>query len=336
MPPSRRFTSNPAPAQRGYLRLERQLALQAWLHRQVGYPDSRSLLEDIKPAAEGFDPDGRSYVYARLTARSGLPESIRNDLDRYDDNIRTHLGAMNAGRSEPITLRYFQYLAALYAEIYLDRFCNNRDALLRSLNGFVSQHSAGRYERFQAGDLSKLAFWMATGSGKTLLLHLNYRQFLHYNRLYSGAPLDNILLITPTEGLSQQHIGELQASNIPASRFNLNEPGSLLGGDGTVKVTEITKLVMEKRGEAQHRKERRLPDHPTVRARRPAAGPGYVAEAQRGLAGRAAPPGHRTAGNPEHLRPARQLHDPVPRLLGERGHRYGRDDNTAAAYTDQR
>ena len=49
-------------------------------------------------------------------------------------------------------------------------------------------------------DLSKLAFWMATGSGKTRLLHLNYRQFNHYNR----ESLDNILLITPNEGLSQQ------------------------------------------------------------------------------------------------------------------------------------
>ncbi|MDE2836719.1 MAG: DEAD/DEAH box helicase family protein [Chloroflexota bacterium] len=173
-----------------------------------------------------------------------------DDLERYNDNIRGYLGAMNAGRSEPITLRYFQYLAALYAEIYLDRYYSDRDALLRSLNEFVDR-SAGWYEPFQGGDLSKLAFWMATGSGKTLLLHLNYRQFLHYNRRYGGAPLDNILLITPNEGLSQQHIGELEASNISASRFNLNEPGGLLGGDGTVKVTEVTKLVMNKRGEGE-------------------------------------------------------------------------------------
>ena len=248
MPPIRRFTSNSAPVQRGYVRLERKLALLGWLHRQLGYPDTQTLLADVEGIAEGFDSDGRSYVYSHLCTRSDLPDSIKNDLGRYDGNIRAHLGAMNAGRPEPITLRYFQYLAALYAEIYLDRYCGNRDALLRALNDFVSR-SAGQYERFQASDLSKLAFWMATGSGKTLLLHLNYRQFLHYNRIHGGAPLDNVLLITPNEGLTQQHIGELQASNIPASRFNLDEPGGLLGGDGTVKVTEITKLVMEKRGE---------------------------------------------------------------------------------------
>ena len=85
---------------------------------------------------------------------------------------------------------------------------------------------------------------MATGSGKTLLLHLHYRQFMLYNR----EPLDNILLITPNEGLSQQHLEELQASNIPAARFDVNEAGSLLSQPGTVKVTEITKLVEEKRG----------------------------------------------------------------------------------------
>ena len=224
------------------------MALLAWLHRQLAYPDTRTLLEDIKQAAEGFDPEGRSYAFARLAARSDLPEGMKNSLERYDDNIRVHLAAMNAGRSEPVTLRYFQYLAALYAEIYLDRYCHNRDALLRSLNDFARSQS-GRYEQFHAVDLSKLAFWMATGSGKTLLLHLNYRQFLHYNRTHGGSSLDNILLITPNEGLSQQHIGELQASNIPASRFDLNEPGGLLGRDGTVKVTEITKLVMKKRGE---------------------------------------------------------------------------------------
>ena len=86
---------------------------------------------------------------------------------------------------------------------------------------------------------------MATGSGKTLLMHLNYYQFLHYN----CEPLDNILLITPNEGLSAQHIEEMQASDIHVARFDLNESGLFSNSPDTVKVTEITKLVMEKRGE---------------------------------------------------------------------------------------
>ena len=224
--------------------------LLAWLHHQLGYETTGDLLKDIKPINEGFREDGRSHICAHLESRSGQMQGLTvQDLQRYDDNIRKHLAAMNEGRPEPITLRYFQYLAALYTEIFLDWYFNPHRGLLGSLNGFVKQHNANcapdqRWDQFTSEDLSKLAFWMATGGGKTLLLHLHYRQFMHYNH----RPLDNILLITPNEGLSQQHLEELQASNIPATRFDLNEAGSLLSQSGTVRVTEITKLVEEKKG----------------------------------------------------------------------------------------
>ncbi len=250
MPRPRRSNQPRRPATRGYARLAQQLVLLDWLHRQLGYDGTDQLLADIKQADEGFDPQGRSHIHARLASRAGRMQDVTaHDLQRYDDHIRTHLEAMNAGRSELVTLRYFQYLAALYTDIYLDRYCNRPDALLRSLNAFVRQRNANRRpneqtQPFVAADLSKLAFWMATGSGKTLLLHLNYRQFLHYNR----KPLDNLLLITPNEGLSQQHLYDLQASSIPAQRFDLNEHGGLLRETGAVSVIEITKLVMEKRG----------------------------------------------------------------------------------------
>jgi len=52
-------------------------------------------------------------------------------------------------------------------------------------------------------------------------MHINYRQFFHYNDL----PLDNILLITPNEGLSEQHMEEMTASNIPSRRFDLSGYG---------------------------------------------------------------------------------------------------------------
>ena len=255
MPPRHRSGRNQPPAARGYARLERRLALLAWLHRQLGYEKTADLLAAVKPTDEGFDPDGRSHVYALLASRAGQLRGVTtDDLQRYDDNIREHLKVMNAGRAEPITLRYFQYLAALYAEMYLDRYCGDSGALLRSLNEFVVHHNANcaldeRYDYFTAADLDKMAFWMATGSGKTLLLHLNYRQFLRYNQLYNREPLDNVLLVTPNEGLTQQHIEELRASNVPAERFDLNERAGLFDQAGTVKVTEITKLVMEKRGE---------------------------------------------------------------------------------------
>ena len=230
-----------------YIKLEQRLVLLAWLNKLFGYNNNRDLLQDIREAGEGFDPEGRSHVYRRLTSRGGKVRIPPDDLARYDDNIRAHLRAISTRRPR-LKLKYFQYLAVLYTEIFLDGYFNSRANMRASLNDFLVHHNAARgvfsEEKFAESDLKKLAFWMATGSGKTLIMHLNYRQFLHYN----NVTLDNILLITPNEGLSEQHLMEMTASSIPARRFDLNESGLLLTKRDTVRVLEITKLVQEKRG----------------------------------------------------------------------------------------
>ncbi len=261
--------------QQQYQKLEHRLILLAWLNHLLGYQSNRELLEDMKQADEGFDASSHSYIYHRLISRGSKVQISKADLARYDYNIYTHLAAINARRSQPITLRYFQYLAALYTEIVLDRLFNHKAQLLADLNAFVRQcnpgnagvpsaeqsgrdaHAPGNAAvssapgnagvpsaTFTDSDLTKLAYWMATGSGKTLILHLNYHQFLHYNR----DPLDNILLITPNEGLSEQHLAELEASGIPAQRFDVNHSGLWSSDRNVVRVIEITKLVEEKRG----------------------------------------------------------------------------------------
>ncbi len=236
-----------------FVKLEQRLALLTWLNSLFGYGTNRDLLADLREVGEGFDASGRSHVYHRLFSRGDNVKITAVDLARYDDNIREHLDAINARRSEPITLRYFQHLALLYTEVFLDRYFHHCGQLLRSLNDFVVRRNRSkRFENaqdapFHALDLRKLAYWMATGSGKTLIMHINYRQFLHYNH----APLDNILLITPNEGLSEQHIQEMTASTIPCRRFDRNESGLGMSEPNTVRVIEITKLVEEKRGGGQ-------------------------------------------------------------------------------------
>lgn len=232
-----------------YIRLEHRLILLAWLNSLFGYKSNKDLLDDCKHVAEGYASNGRSYLYHHLLARGGKVKINQTDLARYDDNIRTHVARLNHKRAEPVTLRYFQHLSALYTEIFLDRMFHHKAQLLADLNAFVEERNARKPfaepqdEPFSDDDLSKLAFWMATGSGKTLLLHLNYYQFLHYNR----EPLDNILLITPNEGLSEQHLAELELSGIPARRFDLTQ-SSLSLVPNEVQVLEITKLVEQKRG----------------------------------------------------------------------------------------
>lgn len=227
-----RQSSNSSSTQQ-YSQLENQLILLAKLNSLLGYKSNRAMLEDCKFLAEGFDQDGRSFIYHHLIARGNQVEVSSVKLEEYDNNIRNHLEKINYGRTEKITLRYFQYLAALYTEIILDQLFNAENQPLEELKDFVGERK-----------LNKLAYWMATGSGKTLLLHLNYYQFLHYN----CNQLDNILLITPNEGLSEQHLRELAASGIPARRFYLNNGDLWSGNRNTVQVIEITKLVEGKKG----------------------------------------------------------------------------------------
>ena len=227
--------------------LESQLMLLGWANQQFGFESNQKLFDAMKEASEGYDSDGRSHVARMLGSRNRCLVPSR-DLTRYDDNVRRHLDSINQGRREPIILRYFQQLAALYAELFLDRRAAAPEALAREIHSYVRQkvhslHSTYPIRGIQPADLNKLAFWMATGSGKTLIMHLNYLQFLHYS---GSEHLDNIILITPNEGLSAQHMAEMTASGIPSARFG--DTGLVAGRPGTVRVTEITKLVEKKKG----------------------------------------------------------------------------------------
>ncbi len=158
-----------------YTKLENRLVLLAWLNDLQGYESNRQLLEETRQVAEGFDASGRSFIYHHLVARCDKVKIPHAELARYDGNIRSHLAAMNVYRAEPITLRYFQYLAALYTEIFLDYYFHRRATMLVSLNAFIAQRNRGRLPgepqdlSFSEADLQKLAFWMATGRGAWIL-----------------------------------------------------------------------------------------------------------------------------------------------------------------------
>lgn len=234
-------------AAKGTDRLEPRLVLHNWVNGLFGYDSTAQMLDDVRPAAEGFDGEGRSYVYHRLKSQGNNLKLPLADLERYDNNVRHHLRRINRNRAEPVVLKYFQHLAALYTEVLLDYRFNAHDAALRELNAYTESLPEETI-RFGEGDLDRLAFWMATGSGKTLLMHLNYLQFLHYNDRASAGPLDNILLITPNERLTGQHLEELRLSSIPCERFSGASSGLGLAGEDVVRATEITKLIEEKKG----------------------------------------------------------------------------------------
>ena len=145
----------------------------------------------------------------------GLKPEWEFELLKYDEAIREYVERLRRNRGQPnFNLKYFQYLAVLFTEILLDRYYNDRQRFLIELNTFLENFNreyGTNISPFTENDLRKIAFWMATGSGKTLIMHINYWQILKYSK----NDWDNIILITPNEGLSKQHYEELRLSGIP-------------------------------------------------------------------------------------------------------------------------
>ncbi|EKQ1709090.1 DEAD/DEAH box helicase family protein, partial [Salmonella enterica] len=145
-----------------------------------------------------------------------------------------------------------QYLSLLFTEIYLDWYFNRKQELLDGLNSELNIYNAennetakdraNQFKSYILDDLNKLAYWNATGSGKTLLLHVNILQYLHYyqNGNTHHYP-DKIILLTPDERLSQQHLDELYNSGF--SHIQLFDKNKSAPFKGTVEVIDINKLA---------------------------------------------------------------------------------------------
>jgi hypothetical protein len=230
--------------------LQQRLLLNRFLCQQLGFEDFKTLREKLRDQLEDWDEDGHSHFFHVLKGISGSKIS-KKDLAEYDLRIKAHLERINRFRHPRVQLKYFQYLAVLFTEIYLDLLFNDRERFLAELNVFSEdlQRDAGwKVPPFTEDDLSKIAFWMATGSGKTLIMHINLWQYLHHSK--GKARHDNILLITPNEGLSRQHLEEFRKSGIAAWHYGSSEgrPLGLFADEATVTVIEITKLTERKRG----------------------------------------------------------------------------------------
>lgn len=181
---------------------------------------------------EGFIEKNRSRV---AKAR----RSIRNIVGHWQAITEQR----NKREGHELQMTYFQYLSLLFTEIYLDWYFNKRQDLLDGLNEVMEAYrSEGGepFREFEAEDLNKVAFWNATGSGKTLLLHVNIKQYLHYfSSGVAGVYPDKIILLTPNEGLSTQHLMELGESGFGlAQYFNKSQSPAR----GTVEIIEITRL----------------------------------------------------------------------------------------------
>ncbi|HLH79419.1 MAG TPA: DEAD/DEAH box helicase family protein [Chthonomonas sp.] len=248
--------------------------LHQWLLGLFGMSSFERLAANLKaPELEGFDENNASRFYHVLrlrdwgterwgdggTGRGGDREGqitgspsrqvSPSDLLAYDQNIVRHWKQITERRNHGgpfLYPKYFQYLALLFTEIYLDRYFRDAEGLLANLNAHVATFNASAPEASHIGpytgqDLNKLAFWMATGSGKTLLMHINILQYQHYLQAHNRErELNRIILLTPNEGLSHQHLEEFQLSGIEAELFSKEGRGLFTGR--AVEILDIHKL----------------------------------------------------------------------------------------------
>jgi len=236
------------------------LVLNRWVLGLFGVETFDDLAKHLKgDSLEGLDNNNVSRMHNALAAQfHSLAELPAPALLEYDNNIVSHTLRINARRvskaQAPIVWKHFQYLTLLFTEIYLDRYFTDSIALRSALNSQVERHNMARGDGGsitpldEAGDahtqLNKIAYWSATGSGKTLLMHVNIRQYQHYlTRVGRGDELNRTILLTPNEGLSRQHLGEFEASGITAELFDKNQSGMFAGS--LVDIIDINKLADE-------------------------------------------------------------------------------------------
>ena len=180
------------------LKFNEKLVLNQFLLIQFGAKQFdtkafKTLSANLKsPELEMIDDEGMTGFYTKLVAQIGNHCTMSLEkLAQYDLNIVAHLRRINDKRENKIQLKYFQYLALLFTEYYLDEYFNNRENLLKQLNEYVSEFNEkfpqDTIKEYTEGDLNKIAYWSATGSGKTIIMHVNYYQYLYYSKqIFTG------------------------------------------------------------------------------------------------------------------------------------------------------
>jgi len=226
-----------------------RLVLQRWAMAQLGegFDGLRARLATARASTTGGLSWFAKAVQAIVPRDDGGARRLSDaEVAEYDTRIRRHTEVINQRRDPKVRWKYFQWLALLFTELYLDRWFTAPARLCDELNAVVAEHNEegarDSLAPYTPDDLRRLAFWCATGSGKTLLLHVNLLQYLAACER-AGKPRPNkVLVVCPREELARQHLEEFALSSIEADYF---EPRSVLRRSHVVQVMEVTRLKEE-------------------------------------------------------------------------------------------
>jgi len=225
------------------------MVLHSFMCGQFGYGSLRDMLQRLDGLPKGFMENGTSRFSQAISAHINpyTKGATKEDLARYDENIGILSNALGMTDDSGRTWKPFQYLALLFTERYLDLYFQNQETLVEALNKWKEDNRFSDMPGYTTDDIHTLAFQSATGSGKTLLLHANILQYQHYLKEHKlQHKLNRIILVTPDEGLSRQHLHELESSGVAARLFSDDEPVFARGG-AVVDIIDLHKLD-EKKG----------------------------------------------------------------------------------------
>jgi len=135
----------------------------------------------LKETIDLFDKSTQEKIET-FDASIGLDEKLLDAVKKYLKAYNTYLEALKQNK---VTLRYYQILAIYFTEV----FFKHRDS-----------------KEFEEFSKSALAYWMATGSGKTIIMHINVFQFIEHNKGFKDL---DIIITTPGVNLIHQHEREV-------------------------------------------------------------------------------------------------------------------------------
>jgi len=131
------------------------------------------------------DVDFRDSIYQEKLERFDKDLGLDNDLlDKIKKYLKTYNEYLKSNLLPEVSLRYYQILSLYYSELYFNK---------RNEHDFIYAQN-------------NLAYWMATGSGKTIIMHLNILQYLSFNKNFKDF---EIIMTTPGVNLIEQHEREL-------------------------------------------------------------------------------------------------------------------------------
>lgn len=118
-----------------------QLVLFRYFLHELKLDSLSALSEKLNSSEyEGVNESGNTYFYiyiARVCQMRGAtitPEKLR----LYDENICRHTRKIGEKRGG-LQWKYYQYIALLFTEMYLDRYFSDADAFCNDLNAWLRQ-----------------------------------------------------------------------------------------------------------------------------------------------------------------------------------------------------